>query len=274
MKSSAIQKQIRQTLPIGGRLWTPNNLKSVITWLAPQRLFRLGVGTGFSEWKDVKGNTQFVQATAARQPTLSQTKPDFRGLLVPDFDGTNDFLADETPSDLLDVGTGDFYIMAAIKTGTVGSDSIVCLQREDNNEQINFQTVAGRGGNNLRLVVSGLSSVTGSTTLTNNTTYLVYCERINNSMNVYLNGTKDNAASVANSTNIDNNAASVLGARNTVPAAPFEGKIAEVVIGGSTSTNILSTRQRQLLEGYMAHTCGISSVLPSDHPYRKGPPRR
>ena len=274
MKSSSITKQVRQALPIGSRLWTPNNLNHVITWLMPRRLFRLGVGTGFSLWKDAKRNTQFVQATAARQPTLSQTKPDFNGLIVPDFDGTNDFLADETPSDLLDVGTGDFYIMAAIKTGTVGFNSIVCLQRENNNEQINFQIVGGRGSNNLRLLVSGLSSVTGSTTLTNNTTYLVYCERINNSMNVYLNGTKDNSTSPSNSTSIDNNAASVLGARNTVPTGSFDGKIAEVVIGGSTSTNILSTRQRQLIEGYMAHNCGIASVLPDSHPYKKGPPRR
>ena len=54
-------------------------------------------------------------------------------------------------------------------------------------------------------------------------------------------------------------------------------KIAEVVMGGFNSASqspIITTKTRQLLEGYMAHNCGIADVLPSDHPYRKGPPRR
>ena len=273
MKSSSITKQLTQTLPPRSRLWTPNNLKGVITWLAPRRLFRLGVGTGFSKWRDAKGNTEFVQTDASKQPSITQSKVDFKGLLVPDFDGANDFLADETPTDLLDVGDGDFYIMAAIKTAsTILPCSIVCLQREDNTEQINLAFAGGKGGNLLGLAVSGVG-VLGTTTIRSDTTYLVYCERINGIINIYLDGSRDNRFPLVDSTSIDNNAASVLGARDTTPAAPFDGKIAEVVIGGSTRKNIIGDKQRQLLEGYMAHNCGIASVLPSNHPYKKGPPR-
>ena len=283
MKSSSITKQVRQALPIGSRLWTPNNLKHVITWLVPRRIFRLGIGTGFSRWKDAKGNTEFVQTDASLRPSLTQSKAEFNGLLVPEF-SSGDRLADETPTDKLDVGDGDFYIMAAIRTGAMQRGTIVSLQRQNSDEQIGFSIAQSRAGFFLQGVTRLLgvfpnpsAVVTGATnlSLSSNTIMLVYFERINNEMNVYLNGTKDNSAAVASTTDIDNNAASILGNLQTSgTGSQFVGKIAEVVIGGSTQKNILSTRQRQLLEGYMAHNCGIASVLPDSHPYKKGPPRR
>ena len=280
MKSSSITKQVTQALPPRSRLWTPNNLKGVITWLAPRRLFRLGLGTGFSRWRDAKGNTQFVQTDASKRPSITQSKTVFKGLLVPDF-SSGDFLADLTPTDKLDVGDGDFYIMAAIRTPeTVNRATIISLQRENFSTpciQLNiFRTRAGKFINGEVLGAAfPAQSVIGTTELSSssNTVMLVYFERINNELNVYLNGTKDNSAAVASTTDIDNNAASVLGARDTTPAALFDGKIAEVVIGGSRRKNIIGDKQRQLLEGYMAHNCGIASVLPDSHPYKKGPPR-
>jgi hypothetical protein len=240
-------------------------------------MFRLGVGTGFSAWRDAKGNTQFVQTDASKQPNLTQSKPDFRGLIVPDF-SSGDVMADLTPTDKLDVGDGDFYIMAAIKTASVNRATVVSLQRVSAQEQIGFTFNLTRAGTflqgNVKVAAFGAEQVSGTTSLTDNTTMLIYFERINNELNVYLNGTKDNSAAVASTVEIDNNSGSFLG--NFTQAAtgqPFVGKIAEVVIGGSTQKNILSTKQRQLLEGYMAHNCGIASVLPDSHPYKKGPPR-
>ena len=106
---------------------------------------------------------------------------------------------------------------------------------------------------------------------------MVYGERIGNGVDVYLNGVKDNAASIVSTVVINNSSPAVIGARNTSATNPFGGKIAEVVMGGFNSASqspIITTKTRQLLEGYMAHNCGIADVLPSDHPYRKGPPRR
>ena len=244
----------------------------------PRRIFRLGVGTGFSQWKDARGNTDFVQTDATKQPSLTQSKAEFNGLLVPDF-SSGDVMADLTPTDKLDVGDGDFYIMAAIKTASVNRATVVSLQRESNQEKIELTFTLTRAGTFLQGTVKVAAinpeQVTGTTSLTDNTTMLIYFERINNELNLYLNGEQDNSAAVASTVEIDNSSGSFLGNFTQVATGqPFVGKIAEVVIGGSTQKNILSTRQRQLLEGYMAHTCGISSVLPSDHPYKKGPPRR
>ncbi len=281
MKSSSITKQVTQALPPRSRLWTPNNLKGVITWLAPRRLFRLGLGTGFSRWRDAKGNTQFVQTDASKRPSITQSKTVFKGLLVPDF-SSGDFLADLTPTDKLDVGDGDFYIMAAIRTPeTVNRATIISLQRENFATpciQLNiFRTRAGKFINGEVLGAAfPAQSVIGTTELSSssNTVMLVYFERINNELNVYLNGTKDNSAAVASTGDIDNNAASIIGNfTTTATGQPFIGKIAEVVIGGSRRKNIIGDKQRQLLEGYMAHNCGIASVLPDSHPYKKGPPR-
>ena len=274
MKSAAITKQNNQVLPPGSRLWTPNNFSRVITWLSPRSNYSKTAGDGLAQWNDAFGNTTFAQGASNRQPTLTQAKADFNNLLVPDFDGGDDLMADLTPTDLLDVGTGDFFIMAAIKTGVVGASSIVNLQNENSNEQINFGIISGRGGAKLNISVTSLSNQPGDTTLTNNTIYLVYCERLNGTLNVYLDGTKDHSLGVGNSTSIDNNAASILGSSDaSIPTNTFDGKIAEVVIGGSTDQNIIGTEDRQRLEGYMAHNCGIADNLPSDHPYRYGPPR-
>jgi hypothetical protein len=277
LKSSSITKQLTQALPPRSRLWTPNNLKAVITWLAPRRLFRLGLGTGFSVWRDAKGNSQFVQTDASKRPSITQSKQDFKGLLVPEF-SSGDVMADLTPTDKLDVGDGDFYIMAAIKTATVFRGTVVSLQRESNQEKIEITFNLTRAGTFLQGTVKqaafNAEVVAGTTPLTNNTIMLIYFERINNELNLYLNGTKDNSAAVASTVEIDNNSGSFLG--NFTQAAtgqPFVGKIAEVVIGGSRRKNIIGDKQRQLLEGYMAHNCGIASVLPDSHPYKKGPPR-
>ena len=280
MKSSSITKQVTQALPPRSRLWTPNNLKGVITWLAPRRLFRLGLGTGFSRWRDAKGNTDFVQTDASLRPTITQSKTVFKGLLVPEF-SSGDRLADETPTDKLDVRDGDFYIMAAIRTGAMQRGTIVSLQRENSfTPAIQLQLTQTRAGFFLNGDVLGAAvpaqSVIGATNLSlaSNTIMLVYFERINNELNVYLNGTKDNSAAVASTGDVDNNAASILGNNQTSGTGQqFIGKIAEVVIGGSRRKNIIGDKQRQLLEGYMAHNCGIASVLPSNHPYKKGPPR-
>ena len=274
MKSAAITKQNNQVLPPGSRLWTPNNFSRVITWLSPRSNYSKTAGDGLAQWNDAFGNTTFAQGASNRQPTLTEEKATFNGLLVPDFDGGDDLMADLTPTDLLDVGTGDFFIMAAIKTGVVGASSIVNLQQENSNEKINLGIISGRGGAKLDISVTSLSNQPGDTTLTNNTTYLVYGERLNTTLSVYLNGTRDHAIGVFNTTSIDNNAASILGSSDaSIPTNTFDGKIAEVVIGGSTDQNIIGTEDRQRLEGYMAHNCGIADNLPSDHPYRYGPPR-
>ena len=273
MKSAAITKQNSQVLPLGGRLWNPTHLRDLITWLSPRRNFSKTLGDGLAQWDDSLRNTTFAQGATNRMPTLTQEKATFNGLLVPDFDGGDDLMADLTPTDLLDVGDGDFFIMAAIKTGVVGASSIVNLQKENSNEQIDFGIVSVRAGARIQLAVTSLNVVQSSVALTNNTEYLIYCERVNNVINVYQDGVL--AGGGANSTVvIDNNAASILGSSDaSVPTNTFDGKIAEVVIGGSTRKNIIGTRNRQRLEGYMAHNCGIADNLPSDHPYKNAPPR-
>ena len=102
---------------------------------------------------------------------------------------------------------------------------------------------------------------------------LIYAERINGSMKVYVNGTVGNVTDTS-TTDITSNTATVLGALNTSAAQPYDGQIAEVVYGGSTSKGIMDDEKRQRLEGYMAHRCNISSRLVSTHPYKYGPPRK
>ena len=144
-------------------------------------MFRLGLGTGFSNWRDAKGNTQFVQTDASKRPSLTQSKTVFKGLLVPDF-SSGDFLVDETPTDKFDVGDGDFYIMAAIRTpDTVSRATIICLQRDSVfTPSIQLGIIQNRAGKFIHGDVLGVAfpaqSVTGTTELSSssNTVMLVY----------------------------------------------------------------------------------------------------
>jgi len=80
---------------------------------------------------------------------------------------------------------------------------------------------------------------------------------------LYGNGT---AASPTVTQNTGTGTDVYIGARfGTPPANPWNGYVAEVII---YKDNVLSTTQRQQVEGYLAWKWGLQNNLPSDHPYR------
>tara|TARA_R100001079_G_scaffold52106_1_gene26566 strand:- start:71 stop:505 length:435 start_codon:yes stop_codon:yes gene_type:complete len=141
------------------------------------------------------------------------------------------------------------------------------LQRESADELRLFLTAAGVF--TFRITGSEIASAAGDLEGSVN---LVYAERINGSMKVYVNGTVGSNTGTSTS-DITSNTATCLGSLNSTGAQFYDGQIAEVVYGGSTSKGIMNDKRRQLLEGYMAHRCNISGRLVSTHPYKYGPPR-
>ena len=269
MKPTAIKKQNRQILPSGSRLWTPTRLKHLIAWHSVRRFENVAADSAQEFWYgtvDVSSNT-LRQTEEAKRP-LAKISSNFGNRKVLDFDGSNDFMTNTTPPDSLDIGDGDFFFCAAIAAATdTSNQTIMSLQRESADELRLFLTAAGVF--TFRITGSEIASAAGDLEGSVN---LVYAERINGSMKVYVNGTVGSNTDSSTS-DITSNTATCLGSLNSTGAQFYEGQIAEVVYGGSTSKGIMDDNKRQRLEGYMAHRCKISKRLASNHPYRKSPPR-
>ena len=268
MKSAAIKKQNNQILPPRSRLWTPLKLSDLIAWHSVRTLQKLTADATTEFFYDVSGHQNVLrQTTSSKQPTV-KVSSNFGNLKVLDFDASNDVVAATTPSDSLDIADGDFFFCAAIAADAdTTNQTIMSLQRESAEELRLFLTASGVF--TFRISGSEISSAAGDLEGSVN---LVYAERINGTMKVYVNGTVGGVTDTSTS-DITSNTATVLGALNTGGAQLYDGQIAEVVYGGSTSKGIMDDDKRQRLEGYMAHRCNIASRLVSTHPYKNGPPR-
>ena len=269
MKPTAIKKQNRQILPSGSRLWTPTHLEHVIAWHSVRRFENVTADSAQEFWYDsINASSNTLRQTAEAKRPLAKISSNFGNRKVLDFDGSNDFMTNTTPPDSLDIGDGDFFFCAAIAAATSTiNQTIMSLQRESADELRLFLTAAGVF--TFRITGSEIASAAGDLEGSVN---LVYAERINGSMKVYVNGTVGSNTDSSTS-DITSNTATCLGSLNSTGAQFYEGQIAEVVYGGSTSKGIMDDNKRQRLEGYMAHRCKISMRLASNHPYRKSPPR-
>ena len=268
MKNTTIIKQSNQVLPSGSRLWSPRELPHLIAWHSLRTLESVTANSTTGRFIDVSGNGNELGNSVSAQFPTCKVSSDFGNLKVLDFDGSNDLLKKDPPSDSLDIADGDFFFCAAIAAATdTANQTIMSLQRESADELRLFLNAAGQ----FIFRVSG-SEIAQATGDLEGSVNLVYAERVNGLMRVFVNGTVGSVTD-SSSSDITSNTATVLGCLNTSAAQPYDGQIAEVVYGGSTSKGIMDNEKRQRLEGYMAHRCKISSRLVSTHPYRYGPPR-
>ena len=269
MKSSAIKTQNNQAMPVGSRLWSPRELPHLISWHSLRTLESVTADATTEFFYDVSGNGNALRQTESGKQATVKVSSDFGNLKVLDFDGGTDFYVKSPPPDSLDIDDGDFFFCSAIKADAdTSNQTIMSLQRESNNEELRLFLQAN-GTFTFRISGDDIARATGDLEGSVN---LVYAERINGAMRVFVNGTVgsvEDTSTVA----INNNTAVCLGSLSASGAQLYDGLLAEVVYGGSTSKGIMDDEKRQRLEGYMAHRCNISSRLVSTHPYKYGPPR-
>ena len=269
MKSSAIKTQNNQAMPVGSRLWSPRELPHLISWHSLRTLESVTADATTEFFYDVSGNGNALRQTESGKQATVKVSSDFGNLKVLDFDGGTDFYVKSPPPDSLDIDDGDFFFCAAIKADAdTTNQTIMSLQRVDNTEELRLFLQAN-GTFTFRISGDDRANATGDLEGSVN---LVYAERINGAMRVFVNGTIGSVQDTS-ATTINNNGAVCLGSLTSGGAQLYDGLLAEVVYGGSTSKGIMDDNKRQLLEGYMAHRCNISSRLVSTHPYKYGPPR-
>ncbi len=242
--------------------WTPAALSGgSALWLDAADASTITLnGSTVSQWADKSGNARHLaQPTATKQPVLTANQQNGRSGLV--FDGSNDSLF--VSSSLLDLPQPyTRFVVARFQTKTV--KSVVF-----DSETANIQGVLYNGETSSQWLVAAGFNPTFSSFAYGTADFLTHQHYST------VNGASS-AASLDGGTLTAGNAgpSGLPGVRigniraETIGGYAYNGSVFEVLVLPTT----LSTTDRQMVEGYLAHKWGLAANLPGGHPYKIFPP--
>lgn len=261
----------------GGGLWTPALLAPTL-WLDAADASTITLnGSTVSQWSDKSGTgNHMTNATASSQPLYSATG--FNGMPALDFDATDDFLGNSSPSSLN--SSLDFFYAAVFQMRTtagtwrmvMGGRSTFngpltgapCLQRMSDASQIGIHNT-DQQDTRIKVDVTDITApriaTVGRAGGTNGNGGAVTVTATGPSQATYLTAATQTWPSSVNSV-------FQIGGRQQSETSWFNGLICECVAMQRNAT----TAERQQVEGYFAHKWGLASSLPADHPYRNTAP--
>ena len=251
--------------PAQYNLWTPAEITTALWLDAADTSTVTTVNGAVSQWNDKSGNGRnAAQGTSSSRPTYTTNALNNKSVLT--LDGTDDFMtvahanalnAQIAPSTVAAIykKSGGFRVIQK-GNGAGLSDSDYYF-----NDNSSLAVAGGRATNysaNQDLWLIDIATWDGST------------------IKSYRDGTKLVASAVADATIVDgevdpddtplaNTDGLYIGKRNS---GSNEGNIAGQIAGIIICNSVLSTLDRQRLEGYYAHLFGLTANLPSDHPYK------
>jgi len=238
--------------------WTPAEITTAL-WFDAADSSTITIATGVSQWDDKSGNGRnATQATGANQPSVISAA--LNGKNVIRFDGSNDTLNYD--------GTffaSTSYTIHAVVTRRSNKSSNFFMGGTDNNTNKNL-LIGWENNTTFRFAQYSNdidASVSGYTTPITD----LWGLGLNTSVGRYIfrNGTSANTN--ATTTALISYTGALLGAFMSV-SSYYNGDIAEIV----ATTSVLSTEDRQKMEGYLAHKWGLTAGLPNDHPYKSAAP--
>jgi hypothetical protein len=272
------------------RLWTPS-LISTALWLDAADSATITQSSGaVSQWNDKSGGaTNFTQGTAGARPATGSATLNGRNVLT--FDGGDTLLA----GDALDnVWTGAaFHLFCVAKNDDVTSFNGAILTKNasgaDNQRSFayyirasklqlttlytldasNFTIVDGSTSISNSAWTIGTAAYTSTGTGTANTTSRVQMTVDGADQTEVVNVFAGNLGTIQNGT-AQLAVGSLAGTAGTLNGVPLTGAIGEIIVTAS----VLSTLNRQKVEGYLAHKWGLTANLPNDHPFKLVPPTR
>jgi hypothetical protein len=265
-------------------IWNPSMISTAL-WLDAADADTIAESSGaVSQWNDKSGGaTNFTQGTAGARPATGSATLNGRNVLT--FDGGDTLLA----GDALDsVWTGAaFHLFCVAKNDNVTSSNGVILSKNatatDNQRSFAYSIRISK----LQLStyytpdLDNFSIVDGSTSILNSAWTIgaaAYTSTGSGSadttsrVQMTVDGadqTEVVATFAGNLGTIQNVTAqlavgSTAGTLGIANALSLTGAIGEIIVTAS----VLSTLNRQRIEGYLAHKWGLTANLPSDHPYK------
>lgn len=248
-------------------VWNPSMISTAL-WLDAADSGTITESTGaVDEWRDKSGNVRHATASTTARPVV--TSAGLGGKNVITFDGTNDALTATLATGLSssfavfavvvplrnqaiegyvvsEVASYTNYWFALARAGAGGGQKMGMNMFDGTNNPISEYTVLPTL--NVGYIMSGIRDTTSG------------------SRKLFYHQDGTLRGDVADDTSLTAPAYSNLQIGGQVNQADRYGnvRIGEVVIVAS----LLSTLERQKLEGYLAHKWGLTASLPNDHPYK------
>jgi hypothetical protein len=252
----------------GSDLWTPSRLSTSLWYDAADSSTITVSGSTVSQWNDKSGNAFHIsQTTDASRPVLTTNAQNGRNVIT--FDGVNDILFTDVSAGL--TGSTSVSIISVFRqvSGGATEDIQMGVGQTDIPGQLrsfyrtNNSTTLGFGGWSRDVATSSVSLDIGggyhifstwNTSLVNTDNVVigrdgVYATFSNNTGNLSLSYGGFSVGSMRGSS-VGNYYSNI--------------QVGEILVFNS----VISTANRQLIEGYLAGKWGLQSNLPSDHPYR------
>jgi len=250
--------------------WQPTNISNISVWLdAADSAYVSVSGTAVTQWKDKSGQNNNT-SSANGSPQYIQASLNKRAGIK--LNGSTSYFT------LPRVVTTDWSIFIVLTTTQTGPgsggqwwagagifDAEIGGTTTDFGTSLYGSSFATGVGN----PPTGDNTILSSTAINTGAGFI--CEFIRNSTSGlfenFVNGTSQ--GSVTGGTGARTTSQIVIGAIQTLGAGTFfNGSMFEII----TYTSVLTTKQRQQLEGYLAWKWGLQGSLPSNHPYKLFPP--
>ncbi len=245
-----------QTEATPASAWRPSDAGALI-WLDAQDASTLSEDAGeLTAWADKGANTVAVSPTsAANRPIVNVTG--LNGLPAIDFDGNDDLEG----SGVALAPDMCLLVVAAIGQVTNGSEALIDFEAENlkvragNNAQFRARYEL-QNGSVVNLNPSPVTDYSGAPHL-----FLARYDSAAQKIEVWIDGVM--VASGSSYTSPISGSDNMRLMRHFGSALRLEGTLGEVVAISSALTE-----DQQKLEGYAAHRWGMTSLLPSGHPYK------
>lgn len=260
----------------GPQLWRPSNLGSELAlWLDAEDTASITInGSNVSAWANKgTGTWSAVQSTASLQPTYSASSINGKPALT--FDGVDDFLTGGNnrmpPSD-------EHNIFVVYKSAVTPAGAVYGLVGAGSSQN-NREFIALGSPSAPNNVYWGLANtpvgnedvrVAGASTISSGYAAFVHTQFGASGFFLRENGSLLGSQNTsADPTQLGTANEFRIGQRfGTTWTSTMLGDIAEVI----GTTTVLSTANRQRLEGYLAWKWGLEANLPSGHPFKNTPP--
>jgi hypothetical protein len=240
--------------------WTPADIDTALWLDAADASTIIESGGAVSQWNDKSGNGRNVaQSIEANKPILLAdgigSKPSLQ------FDGINDQLVNVAVG--LPVGASARSLFIVYRPLQLTGSNTVFSQGTTNStgQWFALQFRQNPSGDPYFAGYNADLSSGNATTLNSKIAGVTYNGA---ALTLYNNGTlKNSAARTLNTT----------GNTVRIGTSPDQAEFTNGLVGEIVMTSsVLSTLDRQKLEGYLAHKWGLTANLPADHPYKTAVP--
>lgn len=255
-----------QTLIIDTAPWSPMALGTPLAWYdASDASSVIGAGGAVSQWLDKSGNSRDIaQTTPANQPSYGND--------TVTFDGTGDYLW-RNESFLFANGQADVFIVGSI--AALSDRRIVAEASSSAVAQIygiaqNNNTSAGSMGTFIRNDTN--ANIPGHVQLSSadafdGTRKMFQWRDTGSSLSARIDSIERATTNYSRNGSLTLDRFSVGALLRGAPGNFAQGGINEIVL-----SNNLTDRDREKLEGYLAHKWELSGNLPASHPYKDAAP--